>query len=451
MGLQLSKCKIFFAAAMTLCIFLFPVLSVADALSPSDPPPALLLSGTLDETPQTAALCAPLNIQYSVENTGTVPVSGGQLIIEIKSAVTGQSVFTRQLPFTLEPGSLMIENVDFPQGAYTIILKASAWNGELQITRDFTLAKQALTVTPPILVEKGNAARNRVLVWLSRTGAVVQQAFAEKILKQAFEDENFRYATVDSAEDFTNQAMSGEFNTLVLFESDELLERTDWLTNMLLRGQGIVIIGSEDRTRMVAETFGFKFREAPPAAGATLLLTEDSGMGLLGTIPVSGRILQPQKKGAKAAALFTGDKKPAILIDNAGKGRVIVMPFSFTRSALDTGSTSLYSLLLRTAVLNVSPGNDEQTGISSMELLVSAPSGPVKARIVETLPQGTRVFWASAEGTIKNNTILFDLTADDEPQKLQYWYKPPAGNKTPAFTEIFYECNGKLVRQGKIE
>jgi hypothetical protein len=82
------------------------------------------------------------------------------------------------------------------------------------------------------------------------------------------------------------------------------------------------------------------------------------------------------------------------------------MPFSFTRSALDLGSTSLYSLLLRSAVLGAVPVTDKQTGVSSVELLVSAPSGTVRAHVVETLPPGTRVIWTTAEGTVKNNISL---------------------------------------------
>ncbi len=449
MSLLSSTHKIFFAAAVMVCIFLLPAFSSAADTSESNKLPALLLSGTLDDTPQTATLCEPLNIQYSVKNTGTIPVSSGHLTIEIKSATTGQSVFVRQLPFTTEPDSLMIEHVDFPQGAYTITLRASAWNVEHQIVRDYTLAEQALTVSAPIQVEKGSIARNRVLVWLNRSGTPVQQVFAEKILKQAFEEDNVYYDTVDSAEDFKEQAMSGEFTTVVLFETDELLERTDWLKNLLLRVQGMVIIGSEDRTRMISETLGFNFKEASPAAGSMLLLTEESGMGISGTIPVSGRILQPQKKGAKAAALFAGDKKPAILIDNSW-GRVTVMPFSFTRSALDTGATSPYSFLLRAAVLNTAQANDE-TGVPSIELLVSAPSGPAKAHVVVTLPPGTRVVWTTPGGTVKNNTIIFDLIANVDPQSLLYLFRPPNGNKTLPVTEVFYDCNEKLVSQGKIE
>jgi hypothetical protein len=411
----------------------------------------LQLTGELDGTAQAITPCTQLSIQYRVKNTGNLPPAPGSLKIEIRAAGTGQLVFVRHLPLITDTGSFMIENVTFPPGAYTILLKALIKSQERGIPREFTLAEQPLTISAPILVKKSSGAIPRTLLWLNRNNTAVQQAFAEMIVKQAFEDDGTYYTTVDTQEDFTEQAMSGEFNTLVLFETDELLERSDWLMDRLAHGQGLVIVGSEDRTRMTAETLGFKFKEAPAAARAMLQLTEESGLGLSGTIPVSGRVLQPQKKDAKAAALFAGDKKPAILIDKEGKGQVIVMPFSFTRSALDTGSTSLYSLLLRTAVRIATPENDEQTGESSIELLVSAPSGPIKARIVETLPPGSKVIWMNGEDTVMNNAIIYDLTLDKEPQKLLYVYRIPAGSKTPAFTEVYYECNEKVVDQGRVE
>jgi hypothetical protein len=451
MALPESKYKIFIASCVMLCIFLFPLFSIAADLSAEKPRPDLKLSGALDDTPQTVLLCGPLHIRYSVRNTGTVPVSKGYFKIEIKSTATGRLVYNQQLNFTMKPRAITIRNVGFPRGSYSLTLKASVLNYEYQIARDFTLAEQSLTVAEPILVKKGTGDMLRVLVWRNRTGTPVQQAFAEKILKEAFADDNVFLTIVNTAEDFTNQAMSGAFNVLVLFEADELLDQSDWLMDRVSRGQGLVIIGSEDRTRMIAETLGFKFREEPPAAGSMLLLPEEAGMGVCGTIPISGRILQPQKKNAKVAAVFAADKKPAMLIDTEGKGRVIVMPFSLTHSALDTGSSSFYSLLLSTAVHIAKPENDEQTTISAREFVVSSPSGPIKTRVVESLPPGTRVMWMKTGGIVKNNSIRFDLTADKEPQKLLYLYQPPADSTTPAFTEVLFECRGKFVSQGKIE
>jgi hypothetical protein len=451
MDTGLLKMKTIPAAIALFSIFTFPVQTFSAASPAVTIPPAVPLIGQFDSTTQTVMPCAPLKIQYNVKNTGNTPVSSGTLKIEIKAAGTGEAVFVRHLPLTMDADSFTIENVTFPPGAYTILLKTLVMSREHGIPGEFTLAEQPLTISAPIMVKKSSIAIPRALLWLNRNNTAVQQAFAEMIVKQAFEEEGTYYTTVDTQEDFTEQAMSGEFNTLVLFETDELLERPDWLMDRLARGQGLVIIGSEDRTRMLAETFGFKFREAPPAAGTMLLLTGESGLGLAGTIPISGRILQPQKKDAKTAAVFAGDKKPAILISKAGKGKVIVAPFSFIRSALDTGATSLYSLVLRAAVHIATPEHDEQTGESSIELLVSAPSGPIKTRIVEALPPGSKVIWMNGYDTVMNDAIIYDLTVDKEPQKLLYVYRVPAGSKTAAFTEVYYECKEKIVSQGRVE
>ena len=88
---------------------------------------------------------------------------------------------------------------------------------------------------------------------------------------------------------------------------------------------------------------------------------------------------------------------------------------------------------------------------ASIKLLVSALSGPVRTHVVKTDPAWTRINWTNAEGTVKNNTLLYDLIADKEPQRLVYVYQPPAGRKTPTFSEVFFECNKNLASQGKIE
>jgi hypothetical protein len=440
-----SNIKIFFAAVVLLCLFTpLVVPPIADSTE-NEALPAIQLSGELINTPRTVMLCTPLTIQFSVKNTGSVHITSGSIGLGIKGAGTRQPIFARQFPLTTDTNSITIENVAFPQGEYTLMLKASVAD------REYKLAEQPLTVAAPILVKRVVASVPRVLLWLGRTGTPVQRVFAEKIVREAFEESTVYTMIVDTAEAFTNQVMSGDFNTAVLFETDEPLDRPDRLQDQVAHGMGLVVIGPEDKTRRIAETFGFTFLEMPTTAPTMLLLTEDSGMELSGTIPVSGRILLPQKNNTVPAALLAGNKKPAVLIDTTGSGRVIVMPFSLTRSAIDAGTNSLYSLLLRAAVHNAAPVNDELTSVSSNGLLVSAPSGSVRAQVVETLPAGSRVIWSNAEGTVKNNTIRYDLIADKEPQRLLYVYQPPAGSKTPAFSEVFFECNGNFVSQGKTE
>ena len=447
----LSKIKIIIAAAALLCLFSSSVFPRVDAPPASNLLPTLLLEGALDDAPQIVPHCSTLRLQFRVKNTGTVPVSRGLLTIDIKSANTDESVFARQIPFTTDTNSIMIENVAFPPGDYTIVLKASAMNQETGIFSEFSLAERPLTISVPVVVTKSSTAIPRVLLWLSRTGTAVEQAFAEKIVKQALDEDGVYAVIVNTAEDFRKWSLTGDFNTAVLFEPDELLDQSDWWMDRIKRGQGLVIIGSETRTRMIAETFGFRFSEALATAGTMLQLTKDSGLELSGSLPISGRILLPKKNNAKPAALLAGDKRPAMLIDEEGNGRLIVMPFSLTRSALDAGTTSLYSLLLRAAILNATSEIDEQSGVSSVALLVSAPAGPVRARVVETLPQGSRVIWTNAKGTVKDSSIIYDLTAEKEPQRLLFLWQPPAVNKTPSGTEVFYECNENLVSQGKIE
>jgi hypothetical protein len=413
--------------------------------------PTLMLSGSLDATSRAAALCMPLSIPYSMKNAGNLTPASGTLTIEIRAAGTGAVVFTRQVPFTMDRGSIKIDHVNILPGEHIIALKASAASKEHGISRNFTLAELPLTVSPPVTVKKGPTVFPRVLLWLGRIGRGVRHALAEKIVQQAFTDDDIYFTVVEHVDEFTSKFLAGAYNTAVLFEPDEPLERPRWLQDRIARGNGLVIIGSEDRTKAIAEDFGFQFSESPSTTGATILFSEGLGLGLSGTMPVRGRFLLPQKTGAQPAALFSNNNQPAALIDQLGDGRVIVLPFSFTHSALDTGAVSLYSLLLRTAARSATPQTDAQTGVSSTEIAVSAPAGPIRARLVETLPQGSRVLWANSEGVVKGNTITYEVTADAQQQKLLYLYRSPDSSPGSPVTEVFYDCKGKFVSQGKLE
>jgi len=410
-----------------------------------------MLQGSLEGTPSSTALCMPFTLRYTVKNTGNLPISSGELKIEIKSSDSGRPFYARQLPFVLGPATLLIDRSEFPTGKYTVTLNASAVNKGLRIAREFALSEQALTITAPINVMRGDSVLPRVLLWIGKSGSTVQQAVAVKIAQQAFADTGAYFTIVDNGEDFTNQALSGLFTTYVIFETDARLEQNGWLRDRVDRGQGLVIIGSEDRTRAIAEDFGFFFSETTASSGAMLLFTENTGSVLSGTMPISGRMLVPRKSNAQPTALFAGDGKPAALIDATGSGRVLVMPFSLSRSAVDTGSTSLYSLLLRTAVESVAPKTGDQAGVSQQELTVSANNGPVRARIVVTVPEGSRNVWANAGGTVKNNVLSYELNADRKAQKLLFLYQAPAGGGKQPVVEVFYECGGNFLLQGNVE
>jgi hypothetical protein len=150
-------------------------------------------------------------------------------------------------------------------------------------------------------------------------------------------------------------------------------------------------------------------------------------------------------------ALIMGNKQPAAVIDTFGKGKVLVMPFSIIRSSLDTGASPLYSAFLCSAIPSVTPERDGPGGVASGEISASSLSGPVKAKIVETLPAGSKVLWTNPQGTVEDNTITYELTANKDPQKFLYIYQPPEQGEKRTGTEVFYECGGKFVSQGKTE
>ncbi len=413
--------------------------------------PTLLLKGSLEGTPSSAAPCRPFAIRYTVRNTGNVQPTNGALKLEIRSSVLKQLVYAQQLPFALDTRTNRIENVDFPRGTYTLSLRASAVNQQRGLTADFLLAEQPITVGGPVELQRSSSSVPRILILAGgENSTAIEQAVMEKLLKESFEQEGAYVKTVTSAEDFSTQALTGMFNTYVLFEINGMLDTVEAIRSGLSHGHGVVVAGSGERSRAVAEALSFEFGPALSGNVPGITFSGATGLGLSGTMPISGNVLPPRKRGAQAVAVFP-DGRPAVLLDVMDKGRTIVIPFSLTQSALNAGTTSPFSLLLRSAVLAVVPGQEGADNVASVQLLVSSPTGPVKTQIVETLPRGAKVLWTSIAGSFKNGALTFELIAGPEPQRIIYLFQPanPAAVKTAA--EVFSECDGKFVSQGKAE
>jgi hypothetical protein len=304
----------------------------------------------------------------------------------------------------------------------------------------------------PVDVKKGTGIPYRVLFWTRKSDSVLERALTELIVKQAFEEDGFYYRTSASAADFADQASSGLFNIFVIFETDERPVNLDALRDRVYRGASIIIIGPEEQSRFIAGSFGFRFQEGSPRDGeSSLVFSGETGLGLGGSIPVSGSLLFPQKPGSSPAAVYDDTGKPAVLVGSAGNGRAIVMPFSIIRSARDAGITSVYSLLLRAAVRSAAKEGPDQGRVHGEEFTVTSSIDHIRTQLLVTLPQGARMLGVSPGGTLKDNTILYELTAEQFPQKLQYLYELPGGGSSRPEAELFYESNGKLVSGGKVE
>jgi len=413
--------------------------------------PTLAVSGTLDNTPETAAICRPFTLQYKAASIGNIPVSTGTLRIELRGPNAAQPLFSRQLPFTEKAATLTMDSMEFSQGTYTIQLKAAVTNQPQKISRDLLLAERPLIVKGPLTVLRSSAPIPRVLVWLGTAGSTLERALSEAVMKQAFEQEGYYAKIVANAADFAAQAKSNLFNIYVLFETNENLPQSDWLQERLHQGQGLVLIGSDEGIRTAAEAFGFFFKKGSTDESTALLtVAGQSGFGLSGTIPVTGPVLDVRKKGMQTAATLNSTDQPAILIDRSEGGTIMLAPFSLVRSSRDAGTIPLYGLLLRNIVLHALPKNDPNDK-TSRETVLSSSTGPVRAKIVETLPPGAKLLWQNQKGRFENNALTLELTVDQEQQALQYLFAPNGSGKNQTTTEVFYECNGKFVSQGKME
>jgi len=438
-------------------IYLVAAAAVTDKLVESDSLgitvlPTLLLKGSLEDTLPAAATCRPFTFKYRARNAGNIPPTNGALKIEIRSVALKQLMYAQQLPFSLEAGANTIEKLDVPRGDYFVTFRASAVNQQRGLTADFLLAEQPLTVGGPVAVMRSAAPIPRVLIWSSEEDSTaIERAVTDKLLKGAFEAESVYIKTVANAGDFTNHALTGLYNVYLILDPDSAPDTAEVLQDGLKKGRGIILAGSGEHTRALAEALDFRFGSPLPGNRGSITFPADSGLGITGTIPVSGRFLPPRKRGARAVATLP-DGQPAFLYDVQDTGKVLLMPFPLTQSALNAGMTDLYSLLLRSSVLTAVPENGTAESIASMQILVSSASGEQeKARIIETLPPGAKVVWTSLPHTVKDGTLTFELTAEREVKKVLYLFQPADPDMTKTSTEVFTECGGKFMSQGKSE
>lgn len=410
--------------------------------------PTLLLTGTLAGTGDLAVPCMPFEIRYAARDAGNVKAVNGRLTVEIRPKSGGPPVFTKRLPFTLAEGSFRMERVDLPRGAYSIVLTGSAVNSQWNMSREFVLASRDLTVEGPVTVTRSRAAVPRILVWSGGGMSIpIEQALAEKIVREAFDGEMNYYETAASANEFRSKALTGLFNVYLLFEVREIGETVGVLRHAIGLGSGVIIIGPGEHARSLAESLGFRF--APVKRSVShLSFPGSSPLGLTGSLPVSGRVFSVAGNNATAVAVLR-DGKAAAALDGSGGGKVLAVPFSPIRSALDSGASAPYALLLRSAVQAVMP-EQEQPDVSSIRLEIASRAGPVRTRIAENLPPNAEVLWMSAGGKQNRGTLSFELTAEKEPRAIMYLIRAP-GAEEGTTTEVFSECGGTLKKQETAE
>lgn len=411
--------------------------------------PTLLFSGSLDGTASSAVQCRPFTIKADLKNAGNVSASG-TVRVEARAPGEGEALLVRNFPLAAGAQNVKIDRLDLPHGKLTLRLTASAASDQFKLSRELVLAERDLTVKGPVEVKRLTGTFPRVLVLRGTESRRVEQAVADAMLQQAFDQEESFLKIVESEEEFTSQAMTGMFNVYVLFEPHEMV-KAGWLKERIARGQGVLIIGTGAAPVSIAQDLGFSFKDLPDKkSGATLAFSDNSPLGLTGTLPVTGKGLEVSKTGARPAAVFSSTNQPAMLVDATGKGKVIVMPLPVSHSAYEDGTSALYSLVLKKAGILLTPEEDDGAVLSGA-LSLSSPGGPVSARVAEALPAGATALWSNLESKASGTTVTYRVQADRDPKRLLYVYQAPAGERRTGSAEVFFECDGRYISQGKVE
>ncbi|MDH4161236.1 MAG: hypothetical protein OEW15_00930 [Nitrospirota bacterium] len=411
--------------------------------------PTLSVKGSLAGTDPVASPCQPLLVRYAVRNSGTIPFTGGSVKLEIRTAGIGQRVHAIQLPLVMGEQTHQIARVDFPGGDYAISLRASVIGNKPGTSGDVLLDERPLVVRGPVVVTPIAAPLPRLLVWTGgESDTSIERALSEKLLREAFAQEGIYLKTVTSAEAFSREALTGLYTMYLLIDIDSTLDTLETLRTVLGRGHVVVLSGSNDRSRSLAEQFGFQYATAADAAYITF--PGDSPLGLNGTLPFGKPAFIPSRKEGRAVAVYSNDQ-PAVLAATEGAGKLIVMPFSLIRSALAAGTSTPYSLLVRAVIFTSVPRPDESGTVIPGHLSVAAAAGQVAARISVPLPKDVKLLWANRNSAVRNGAVVFDLTVDQQPQRILYLLQGSGAGDRKNTVDVQYKCDGAFVSQRKME
>ncbi len=411
--------------------------------------PTLQFTGSLEGTPAAAVQCRSFTIRTSIRSSGNILHSAGTARLEAIPAGNSTPLPVRTFPFATGERSTRIESLDLPAGTYKLRLVASVRNDQFKLSKEMTLAERDLTVSGPIEARRLEGSFPRVLILRGRDGRVVEQAVAESMLQQAFEQDDIFSKTVESVEEFMAQGMTGKFNTYLLYEPQEI-PKTGWLKERVAEGRGVIVAGSGDAVRAAGEELGFTFRDLPKRSGRLVAFTDRSPLGLTGTLPVSGKSLQVSGPDAVPVAHFEAAEQAAIVVDRSRKGKIVVLPLSLSKSAYEDGTMALLSLVLRKAALFAAPETDSGS-VRSGGLSLTSPGGQLNARVIQTLLPGTRLLWSNLSSSASGTAVTYTVKADRDPRKLLYLYEFSGEGPKAGPAEVFFECGDRYVSQGRTE
>lgn len=394
------------------------------------------ISGSLQIGQKNVYPADEVNFTCTINNTGNVALNNATARIRIVDTATatvlGILSTAVNLDIAASETSEKIWNHDpLETGTYLVVLDALFADGT-----EVSLASSYLKVENPYETTLAQAVRPRVLVWAESQGNI---SLAQNTLNEL----QVYYSIVNTRESFMSELRTGKYNIYMLLDSKLPLIGDDdqELAAEVAGGKGLIATmdANGDNLKNLGVN-GVKYTGNAVLGDFSINFPADSAFGAI-ALNGAGKIQNVELNGGTQIAAIqenaTTATYPGVITYVYQNGKSVL--FSF-----DLGScTGNAQSILKTAVEQVVPTNETNSGLAELEIKVASQTA-ISAKIQLNIPPDSEIVWVRP--VTEENTAWQFNTATGQEYTFRVLLKlPETSAPYPVTVDAYYETvNGML-------
>ncbi|ALC91456.1 hypothetical protein AM500_17925 [Bacillus sp. FJAT-18017] len=369
------------------------------------------LEGTLTVGDKKVISGKPVDLNYTVTNTGNSAVKDAKTEVLVIQPETGQVVKTFEDQTELAINGTVTKSYSYNTkglkiGNYLVVLRTTLQNGEI-----IALDSGSFSVDVSIEVSKLVKEGSRILVWTEKLEA---NTWIEKLVKES------DYATVvTTAQDFMKELRSNKYNVYLVSDTQQPLTGLDDQELLAKIHNGHRLIATANANLANFQTFnpfGAKLNGTQTITESSLSSKEFSSF--TGTF---GGALQKYDLTTGETWATLGSH-PAIVANEYGNGVAVHVGFD-SRQLQGLTSEQLEGAMIKQITPKEPSSNPGD--VQMVEIKVKSNGGPIDVQLTEVVPEGIRVI-DPMDFTAQENNYNWKKTMEpDEEITLHYLIANP--------------------------
>ncbi|HWQ89118.1 MAG TPA: VWA domain-containing protein [Desulfitobacteriaceae bacterium] len=366
----------------------------------------------------------------TINNTGNVALNNATARIRIVDTATASvlGILSTAVNLDIAAGetSEKIWNHDpLETGTYMVVLDALLADGT-----EVSLASSYLMVENPYETTLAQAVRPRVLVWAESQSNI---SLAQNTLNEL----QVYYTIVNTRESFMSELRTGKYNIYMLLDSKLPLIGDDdqELAAEVAGGKGLIATmdANGDNLKNLGVN-GVKYTGNAVLGDFSINFPADSAFGAI-NLNGAGKIQNVELNGGTQIAAIqenaTTATYPGVVTYTYQNGKSVL--FSFNLGSCTGNAQSI----LKTAVEQVAPANETNSGLAELEIKAAAQTA-IGAKIQLNIPPDSEIVWVTP--VIEENSAWQFNTATGQEYTFRVLLKlPETSAQYPVTVDAYYD------------